>query len=141
MIKVKLLNDKAKVPTYGTSGAACFDFYATEGADILGGEQLAIGTGLAFDLPEGKALMIYSRSGHGFKSGVRLGNCAGVLDSDFRGELKVCIRNDGAGIFSVRVGDRIAQGVIIDVERYEFEAVDELSETERGDGGFGSTGA
>lgn len=141
MIKIKLLNKNAKVPTYATVGAACFDIYATEGADILGGEQLAIGTGLAFDLPEGKALMIYSRSGHGFKSGVRLGNCVGVLDSDFRGELKVCIRNDGDSVFSVRVGDRIAQGMIIDVERYEFEAADELSDTERGAGGFGSTGA
>lgn len=140
MIKIKLLNKNAKVPTYATVGAACFDIYATEGADILGREQLAIGTGLAFDLPEGKALMIYSRSGHGFKSGVRLGNCVGVLDSDFRGELKVCIRNDGAGIFSVLAGDRIAQGMIIDVERYKFEVVDELSDTARGTGGFGSTG-
>lgn len=141
MIKIKLLNENAKVPTYATTGAACFDIYAAESTDIIGGEQAAISTGLAFDLPEGKALMVYSRSGHGFKHGVRLGNVVGVIDSDYRGELKICLRNDGGSIFSVRAGDRIAQGMIIDVERYEFEAVDELSETARGDGGFGSTGA
>jgi dUTP pyrophosphatase len=140
MIKIKLLNENAKVPTYATVGAACFDIYAAEGNDILGGEQAAISTGLAFDLPEGKALMVYSRSGHGFKHGVRLGNVVGVIDSDYRGELKICLRNDGGSIFSVRAGDRIAQGMIIDVERYEFESVEELSETVRGDGGFGSTG-
>lgn len=141
MIKIKLLNKNAKVPTYATVGAACFDIYATDNCDLPWGEQWTIRTGLAFEIPEGKALMIYSRSGHGFKSGVRLGNCVGIIDSDFRGELKVCIRNDGDSVFSVRVGDRIAQGMIIDVERYEFEAVDELSDTARGAGGFGSTGS
>lgn len=140
MIKIKLLNENAKVPTYATVGAACFDIYAAEGCAIRSGERCTIGTGLAFDLPEGKALIIYSRSNNGFKHGVRLGNCVGIPDSDFRGELKVCLRNDGHVAFRVQVGDRIAQGTIINVERYEFEAVDELSETARCDGGFGSTG-
>jgi dUTP pyrophosphatase len=141
MIKIKLLNENAKVPTYATVGAACFDIYAASSCTINALDRRDISTGLSFEIPEGKALMIYSRSGHGFKNGVRLVNSVGVIDSDYRGEVKVALRNDSCKAFSVQIGDRIAQGMIIDVERNEFEVVEELSETDRGAGGFGSTGA
>lgn len=139
-IKIKKLNENAITPTYATEGAACFDISASEYANIYAGEQQVIGTGLSFEIPEGFVMMVYSRSGHGFKHGVRLGNGTGVIDSDYRGELKVCLRNDGdSGIF-VDVGDRIAQAMIVPVPKVVFEGVEQLSETSRGEGGFGSTG-
>lgn len=85
-------------------------------------------------------MMVYSRSGHGFKSDVRLANCVGVIDSDYRGEVKVKLTNDGNEYMQVNEGDRIAQAMIIPVEQVKFIEVAELSDTERGTGGFGSTG-
>src|SRR5690606_31957211 len=98
-------------------------------------------TGLSFEIPEGFAMMVYSRSGHGFKEDVRLSNVVGVIDSDFRGELMIklaCDRENWG--MSVNAGDRIAQGMVIPVERVVFEEVDSLSDTERGEGGLGSSG-
>lgn len=139
-VKIKKLNENATTPTYATEGAACFDISASEYVHIDAGEQQVIGTGLSFEIPEGFVMMVYSRSGHGFKHGVRLGNGTGVIDSDYRGELKICLRNDGdSGIF-VDVGDRIAQATILPVPKVVFEEVEQLSETNRGEGGFGSTG-
>lgn len=139
-IKIKKLNENAITPAYATEGAACFDISASEYAHIKAGEQQVIGTGLSFEIPEGFVMMVYSRSGHGFKWGVRLGNGTGVIDSDYRGELKVCLRNDGAVGMFVEVGDRIAQAMIVPVPKVVFEEVEQLSETSRGSGGFGSTG-
>lgn len=141
MIKVKLLSMDAKVPTYGTSGAACFDFYAINSGIVPANHSCIFRTGVAMEIPEGKALLIYSRSGHGFKNNLRLSNCVGVIDSDYRGEIKIKIKSDGGNGLMIDAGERIAQGMIIDAPRYEFEVVSDLSETERGDGGFGSTGA
>lgn len=139
-IKIKKLNENVVTPTYATEGAACFDISASECARIQAGEQQVIGTGLSFEIPEGFVMMVYSRSGHGFKHGVRLGNGTGVIDSDYRGELKVCLRNDGdSGIF-VDVGDRVVQAMIMPVPKVVFEEAEQLSETNRGEGGFGSTG-
>ena len=135
-VKVKKLNEDAILPTYATPGAAAFDLYANN----MDGD--VIGTGLSFEIPEGHVMRVYSRSGHGFKYGVTLANSVGVIDSDYRGEVKVrlicnTIRQPE---LVVRVGDRIAQAIIEPIPRVEFELADELSETERGSGGFGSTG-
>lgn len=149
-IKIKKLHPNAIVPTYGTAGAAAFDLYAcdvgegwnrTYGTYIERGESVEVDTGLAFEIPDGYAMFIYSRSGHGFVDDVRLANCVGVIDSDYRGPVKVKLTADvGSGGFGVRVGDRIAQAVVLPVPRVEFEVVDTLAPTARDTGGFGSTG-
>lgn len=151
-VKIKKLHPDAIVPTYGTSGAACFDLYAIEDADmssLLPSDcQMPVEfygactfrTGLAFEVPEGHVMQVYSRSGHGFKHGVRLSNCTGIIDSDYRGELMVKLHNDGDDPFMVKKGDRIAQAMIVPVNQVSFDVVDELSDTDRGEGGFGSTG-
>jgi len=148
-VRIKKLHPDAIVPTYGTAGAACFDLYALEVNDCfhIGShadqfEPVMCRTGLAFEVPEGHAMMVYSRSGHGFKSDTRLANCVGVIDSDYRGELMVKLTYDGddVGAF-IKPGDRIAQAMIIPVEQVQFELADDLSDTARGEGGFGSTGA
>lgn len=140
MIRVKVLSDDAKIPTYATDGAGAFDLYAAESGRPAVSRPIEIGTGLAFEIPVGYLMLVFSRSGHGFKYDVRLGNCVGLIDSDYRGEVRVKLAADQPSGFSVNVGDRIAQAIVIPVERTSFHRVDELSETARGDGGFGSTG-
>lgn len=138
-ITIKKLSPSARVPTYGTGGAACFDLYASEPKSIRTKDQVVISTGLAFEIPTGFAMMVYPRSGLAFKNRVSLGNCVGVIDSDYRGEVKVAVRNDSIWSYDIAVGDRIAQAMIIPVDQVTFSEGD-LSETERGEGGFGSTG-
>lgn len=149
-IKVKKLHKDAIIPTYGTSGAACFDLYALGSAsevdrysglptEFLDGATFS--TGLSFDIPEGYAMKVYSRSGHGFKSDTSLANSVGIIDSDYTGEVMVRLINHGAEPFIVRKGDRIAQAMIEPVDRVSFTEVDKLKQTDRGTGGFGSTGA
>ena len=145
IIKIKKLHERAMIPTFATEGAACFDLYAmvedSKKVSIYKHSPAIIRTGLAFEIPKGHAMMIYSRSGHGFKNDVRLSNCVGVIDSDYRGEVKVKLACDNKE-FHVCSGDRIAQAMIIPVPAIEgFLVSKELSETERGDGGFGSTGS
>ena len=154
ILKVKLKHKDVKLPSYSTVGAGCFDIRADtcdQMRDAIYGDRwnafveplgsVVFGTGLFFEVPEGKVLMVYSRSGHGFKNDVRLSNCVGIIDSDYRGELKVKLTNDNPEWeFCVLKGDRIAQAMLIDVEQVQFEVVDELTETERGTGGLGSTG-
>ena len=139
-VKFKKLHPEARVPAYATPGSACFDIFSVERKWIRGGYSEIFETGIAFEIPENHVLMVFSRSGHGFKNDVRLGNCVGILDHDYRGELKVKLRSDGDEDMFVDSGDRIAQGIIIPYPHVEFEEVDELSETDRGAGGFGSTG-
>lgn len=140
-IKVKKLVSNAIIPQYATQGAACFDLSCTNSVVIAPGrEHLALRTGLAFEIPEGYVMLVYGRSGHGFKNGIRLANCVGVIDSDYRGEVMVKLHNDSDRALSVAAGDRIAQAMIVPVTQVAFEAVDELSDTDRGTGGFGSTG-
>ncbi|WYV99542.1 dUTPase [Pseudomonas phage vB_PpuM-Kassivere] len=139
-VGVKQLSHAAKLPTYGTEGAAGFDISTTGFATIDTNSSWTFATGLAFEVPEDHVMLVFSRSGHGFKSDVRLANCVGVIDSDYRGELFVKLTNDGDDFFTVHQGDRIAQGLILPVERVEFEMVQRLSDTARGEGGFGSTG-
>lgn len=142
-VKIKKLTPTAKTPTYGTDGAAAFDIYADLPDTWIGfspDSQCVVSTGLSFEVPPGHVLRVYSRSGHGFMHGVTLVNCVGVIDSDYRGELKIGLRNDGNLGFRVDHGDRIAQGIIEPIERVEFVDADELGTTKRGAGGFGSTG-
>ena len=136
-LKVKRLTDTAKLPTYAHDGDACFDLYADE-IDYKYSTSI-VSTGLAVDIPEGYALMIYSRSGHGFNHDTRLANCVGVVDSSFKGEIKVKLSCDGAMTYKPRRGDRIAQAMLIPVPVVTFEEVDSLSESDRGVGGFGSS--
>jgi dUTP pyrophosphatase len=147
-IKIKKTHPDAVIPTYGTDGAGAFDIYAITGGRLDPGNTLEIETGMAFEIPPGFALMIYSRSGHGFKYDVKLCNATGIIDSDFRGSVKVKLErfndeNSGwdSEEFLVLPGDRIAQGIILPVPHIQFIETETLSETARGTGGFGSTGA
>jgi len=140
-IKVKLLSPLAKTPVYATPGSACFDIATIDdNVDIGPGSSAVLSTGLSFEIPSGHVMMVYSRSGHGFKNGVRLANSVGVIDSDYRGELMIKVHNDSRARFSVGRGDRIAQAMIVPVAQSTFDTVSELSDTARGTGGFGSTG-
>ncbi len=139
LIKIKRLHPSAVIPSYATDGSGCFDITALEMVQQEGNTAVYT-TGLSFELPPGKVLMIYSRSGHGFNRGIRLANCVGVIDSDYRGEVAVKLTRDNDGIWFPAAGDRIAQGLIQDAQQVRFIEVEELSETARGTGGFGSTG-
>lgn len=139
-LKIKLLTEGARKPTYGSKGAACFDIYAYYDGYVPPGEHSKLATGLAFEIPDGYTMLVYPRSGMSTKQGLRLANCVAVIDSDYRGELLVPLYNDSRVIQSVRAGDRIAQAMLVKADQISFEEVQELSETARGDGGFGSTG-
>jgi dUTP pyrophosphatase len=140
-IKVKLLSNLAQLPVYATAGAACFDIVTvSDNVDVTPGSSAILKTDLAFEIPEGYVMLVYSRSGHGFKNGVRLANGTGVIDSDYRGELMIKLHNDSGRVFFVNRGDRIAQAMIVPVPQVMFDVATELSDTARGTGGFGSTG-
>lgn len=141
-ILIKKLNAAAQVPVYASAGAACFDLHAIENGNVHHANSGNFRTGLAFEIPDGHVMLIFSRSGHGFKHATRLANCVGVIDSDYRGEVAVKLTCDGmyGENLPVKAGDRIAQAMVVPVDRVEFELVDELSSTERGAGGFGHTG-
>lgn len=141
LLKIKRVHPEAVIPHYATQGAACFDLYAIDSRKVRKeGGTATFDTGLVFEVPEGHVLLIYSRSGHGFKNTLRLVNCVGVVDSDYRGQVAVKIINDSPLDFSFAKGDRIAQAMLVPIPRVEFIEVQELSDTERGEGGFGSTG-
>ena len=146
-LKVQKLHEGAQLPVYATPGAACFDLHAClpngDAAVDTGSHCHAtttVPTGLAFEVPEGHVMLVFSRSGHGFKENTRLGNCVGVIDSDYRGELMVKLTRDDGGMLFFTHGARIAQALVVPYPRVEFVEVDELSATDRGAGGFGSTG-
>lgn len=141
-VKVKKLHTDAIMPKYATDGSACFDLHATEEAfvDDIAHTSEIIPTGLAFEVPACYVMLIFSRSGHGFKNDVRLANCVGVIDSDYRGEVKVKLTADPNGSLTVKKGDRIAQAMVIPIPSVGLVEVEELTDTERGAGGFGSTG-
>ena len=141
-IRVKRLKDKAILPTYGSEEAAGADLYACLDATvtIAPGESAFIPTGLAMEIPKGYAGLIYARSGLATKKGLAPANKVGVIDSDYRGEIMVALHNHGSAPQTVESGERIAQIVFTPYAAAEFLAVDELNVTERGEGGFGSTG-
>lgn len=142
-VNIKKLTDTAKIPTRGSSYAAGYDLYADidESVDILPHETYKISTGLAIEIPEGYFGAIFARSGMAVKKDLLPANAVGVIDADYRGDIVVALHNN-SNIFSrtVNSGDRIAQLVILPFLEVEFNQVDELQETDRGDGGFGSTG-
>lgn len=140
IIKVKKLHSDAVIPQYQTSGAAGFDLHSIEHKIIMPGETVLIGTGLAFEIPPGTEMQIRPRSGISFKTKIRVANSPGTIDDDFRGEVKIILDNTGYLPYTVEIGDRIAQGVLAPVTHGLFAIVEELSETSRGAGGFGSSG-
>jgi dUTP pyrophosphatase len=157
-IKIQKLYPDAQLPTYATDGSAAFDLYAHSingDTDRLGDRMqphkaITIGTGLAIQLPADHVMLIFSRSGHGFRGGVRLTNCVGVIDADYTGEVMVQLTadlrhfdqdQDSGGAMWIHIGDRIAQAIVMPRPRVTFELVDQLTTTTRAAGGFGSTGA
>ncbi len=141
-LKVYKLNPKAALPAYATAGAAGMDLSACLDEDIII-PPLSTGiipTGLAVDLPHGYEIQIRPRSGLSFKNGVTVLNTPGTIDSDYRGEIKVCLINLGKESFTVTNQMRIAQAVVSPVLMASVELIETLSQTERGTGGFGSTG-
>lgn len=141
-VNIKKLNDNAKIPTRGSEYAAGYDLYAciNEPVVIYPHETVKIGTGIAIEIPDGYFGAIFARSGLATKKGLRPSNCVGVCDSDYRGEYIVALHNDANELMVVDPNERIAQLVVMPYLPVKFTEVDELSETERGDGGFGSTG-
>lgn len=140
-VKIKAING-AKVPKYETSGAAGFDLASTEYHNIGPGQTILVSTGLFMEIPEGYELQIRPRSGVSAKTDLRIANAPGTIDSDYRGEIKIIVTNHSStSYFMIEKDDRIAQGVLAPVYQARFVEVTELSETERGEGGFGSTGS
>lgn len=141
-IKIKKLTNSAQIPQRGSDFAAGYDLCADieEELQIAPGETRLIGTGLAMAIPEGYFGGIYARSGLSAKEGLRPANCVGVVDSDYRGEVKVALHNDSDMMRIVTSQQRIAQLIIQAFEPAEFEEVSTLSDTIRGEGGYGSTG-
>lgn len=145
-VNVKRLSDTAILPTYGSEKAAGMDLYAdikSLGSDkvyIKSGGYLKIPTGFAFELPEGYCALIFARSGLSTKKGLRPANCVGLCDEDYRGNYIVPLYNDSHEDQVIEHGDRIAQLVFTPYVQAELTEVDNLSETDRGEGGFGSTG-
>ena len=142
IINIKKFNENTIIPTYGTEYAAGADLYACmdEAVSINPGETHFVKTGIAMEIPVGYVGLIYARSGLACKKGLAPANKVGVIDSDYRGEVKVALHNDGNVTRIVKNGERIAQLVIIPYLNVDFEEVKELTETERGNGGFGHTG-
>ena len=140
-IKVKKLYKDVVLPEYKTSGAAAFDFESMIDIIINPNETKIIPTGLAFEIPDGYELQVRPRSGLSAKTKLRVSNSPGTIDSDYRGEVCIILDNiSSEEIYTINKGERIAQGVISKIEKITFEEVEELSETERGEAGFGSTG-
>lgn len=142
-MKLKKLTKTAKIPVYGTEYSAGADLYADikEEISFFPGETIMIPTGISIEIPEGYVGLVFARSGLAFKRGLAPANKVGVIDSDYRGEIKVALHcHGGDGVKSIEPGERIAQLVILPYVKAEFEEADSLDDTERGLGGFGSTG-
>ena len=141
-IQIKKLNENAILPTYGTEYSAGADLYALiDGSETIEpGQSKLIHTGLAFAIPEGLVGLVFARSGMACKRGLAPANKVGVIDSDYRGELMVCLHNHGTVAQTIENGERIAQISFVPYYTAQFELTDELDQTVRGEGGFGSTG-
>lgn len=142
IVKIKKLSERAKIPQYGSDFAAGADLYAlTDGpVTVAPSETVMIKTGIALEIPEGYAGLIYARSGLASKKGLAPANKVGVVDSDYRGEIMVALHNHSSETRTVEDGERIAQLVVTPFLRVDFEEAETLEETARGEGGFGSTG-
>ena len=146
-MRIKILNKDAVLPTQGSAAAAGYDLYSVDTFCIEPGETRLVHTGFAIEIPKGFWGGIYARSGLATKKGLRPANCVGVIDSDYRGEIMVALYNDSSSIQHIDAGDRIAQlvfhqqvQIVPNEDGNIWEIVDELSNTDRASGGFGSTG-
>ena len=143
IVRIKKLRPGARVPAFASSGSAGCDLYACieDGCAVIPPHaSVMVGTGIAAAIPEGYFGAVFARSGLAAKQGLRPANCVGVCDSDYRGEYIVALYNDSAEPQTVRSGDRIAQLVVLPCMSVEFEETDRLPDTQRGAGGFGSSG-
>lgn len=145
MINIKKTNENAKTPTYGSEFAAGADLYAVvhneeKKIEILPGETAFVDTGVVMEIPNGYVGLIYARSGLSCKQGLAPANKVGVIDSDYRSNIMVALYNQSSETRIVSEGDRIAQIIIQPVEQFGFNVKENLSDTKRGEGGFGSTG-
>ena len=139
-MKIKLLSDKAKLPTRGSEEAAGWDLYAATDATIPPHSTAKISTDIAVEIPAGYFGAVFARSGLATNQGLRPANCVGGIDSDYRGQVIGALHNDTDQVKEIFNGDRIAQLVFIPYSSWDWEVVDELSDTDRGDGGFGHSG-
>lgn len=140
---IKKLHEDAVIPTRGSEKAAGYDLYACgldHAALLFPHHTVMIGTGLAMEIPDGYYGLLCARSGLASKKGLRPANCVGIIDSDYRGEIKIALHNDSENAHQVFNGERIGQIVITPYLNVEFEEVEALADTQRGEGGFGSTG-
>jgi dUTP pyrophosphatase len=137
-LNVLRMYDDVKMPVYATDGSGCFDIYGYEVTNS-DNRTATYGTGLKFEIPEAHVMLVFSRSGDGFKKDIRLANCVGVIDSDYRGELGVKLTYDSPWRIDDLSGQRIAQAIVLPYKQVEFVDVSALSVTARGEGGFGST--
>lgn len=141
-IKIKKLKETARLPERGSAEAAGYDVFACidDTIELLPHTTEKIGTGLAFELPVGYWMGVFARSGLATKEGLRPSNCTGVIDSDYRGEVIVALHNDSHFTRYIRPQEKIAQLIVLPAIEWSIEEKNELDETERGSGGFGSTG-
>lgn len=141
-VKIKKLNENAKLPERGSAAAAGYDVFACldESIELRPHETVKISTGLSVEFPEGYFMGVFARSGLATKEGLRPSNCVGVVDSDYRGAVIVALHNDSEVTRIIEPNEKIAQLIIMPFLTWELEEVNELSKTERGGNGFGSTG-
>lgn len=141
-MEIKIKSESGIVPAYETAESAGMDIraYLEEPVELLPGQRALIPTGIYLEIPEGYEVQIRARSGLAIKRGIGLVNGIGTIDSDYRGEVKIALINWGDEPFVINNGERVAQMVAARYEKVEFTVADELSETERGSGGFGHTG-
>lgn len=139
-VKIKKTHPNGKIPTYATDGSGAFDFYSAEDVKVTETHVHAINLGVAMEIPQGHVLLLFPRSSIGKNTWLRMANSVGVIDSDYRGTIHALYENSYCYDENIKEGDRIAQGIIVPIPQVEFEEVEELSITERGEGGFGSTG-
>lgn len=141
-IEIKRLNEKAKMPEHGSAAAAGYDVFACldESIQLQPHETVKISTGLSVAVPDGYWMGVFARSGLATKEGLRPSNCVGVVDSDYRGEVIVALHNDSEKVRIITPNEKIAQLIILPFMYWDIKEVDKLSDTDRGSGGFGSTG-
>lgn len=135
-----LVTEGTNLPVYGTTGAACFDLQSRIDFNLPPNTPTVIPTGLAMEIPPNMALLVCSRSSLPWKHQVEVANAPGVIDSDYRGEIGVILVNRGTENFEIKTGDRIAQGLMTKIPKFRLIQVTELAPTDRGTGGYGSTG-
>lgn len=142
-MRIKKIDERAILPKYGTDFSAGADLYALldENIIIKPGETHLIHTGICMEIPEGYVGLVYARSGISLKKGLAPANKVGVIDCDYRGEVMVALHNHSNEVRVVEIGERVAQIVFTKYEKFDFDLVDELSDTVRGVGGYGSTGS